>query len=116
MTELQFLIHLLLDHNLPKSTKKIVADRIGFVESMYGTNPPAQIIQSNRAMVSAQAASTQAILDKMALEVNPPENVTATTPAAAAALQARADAIRAATQSVPLRGKPEPGRTSPRKF
>lgn len=116
MTELQFLIDLLLNHKLPPATKKLLAARIGEVEGRYQPQAPQPWVGNARANPSAQAPSTQKILDQMAMEVNPPENAVATTPAAAAALQARADAIRLATQSQPLRGKPEPGRTSPRKF
>ena len=107
MTELQFLIDLLLNHKLPAQTKKAVAARIGQVEASYGTVPPSGIVHTPK-----QAPSTQRILDQMeAPELPPP-----TTAAAAQALQARADAIKKAVNSGPFQAKPEPGRTSPRKF
>lgn len=69
MTELQFLIDLLLNHKLNVSTKKLVADRIGQVESQYSksTQPTVQtIINPTPKLIhgAIQAASTQAILDR----------------------------------------------------
>ena len=63
MTELQFLIDLLLNHKLSKETKALIKERIGQVEAQYAR--PQQVIQ--RPIVrspTAQAASTQAILEK----------------------------------------------------
>ena len=105
MTELQFLIDLLLNHKLTASTKKLISERIKVVESELTTK------SQHRPMApsSAQAPSTQRILDEM----TQPEPVTQ---AAAQALQSRSAAIKKAIDSGPFGGKPEPGRTSPRKF
>lgn len=112
MTELQFLIDLLLNHKLSAATKKIVADRIGDVELSY---QPQQTLRKCSdypvRTVNQQAPSTQRILDEMA-----PTPPVATTVEAAQALQSRNDAIRKAVNSGPFGGKPDPGRTSPRKF
>lgn len=45
MTELQFLIDLLLNHKLPRGTKKLVADRISVVEN--GLIPPPRILTNH---------------------------------------------------------------------
>jgi hypothetical protein len=115
VTELQFLIDLLLNHKVPSATKKLIADRIGEVEtklmqpSVY--IPPGRPI-NNFHPPTAQSPSTQRILDEMALEMPPVQPATvAQTPAAAQALAQRAETIRIATS-----GKEERGRTSPRKF
>ena len=106
MTELQFLIDLLLNHKLSAKTKQAVADRIGEVESKYAFQTPRSL------QPAVQAPSMQKVLDEMEA-LNPPQP---TTQAAAQALQARADVIRKAASADPFRSKPEPGRTSPRKF
>lgn len=65
MTELQFLIDLLLNHKLNPTTKKLVADRIGQVESTYRAPLPAAIHSpSVFRPTTVQAPSTQAILDR----------------------------------------------------
>lgn len=69
-TELQFLIDLLLNHKLNPTTKKLVADRIGFVEVSLrstqqnvprGTQAPYTV---NPDLKMLQAPSTQKILDR----------------------------------------------------
>lgn len=112
MTELQFLLDLLLNHKLTASTKKIVAQRIGDVEATFTFAPRPIYLPPP----SAQAPSTQKLLDQIAADAAPIEIPPPTTPAAAQALQARSAAINRAANSDPFRGKPEPGRTSPRKF
>ena len=52
MTELQFLLELLLKHKLPKGTKQLVADRIGEVEA---TMLKPTITQAYQAPVSVRA-------------------------------------------------------------
>lgn len=101
MTEIQFLVDIILNHKLqPEVRDKFVA-RIGEVEATL-TKP--QRITSG-AVLSMQAPSTQKILEEMSQE--PIIN----SPVAAQALQARQQAIAQATS-----GTPEKGRTSPRKF
>ena len=70
MTELQFLIDLLLNHGLKASTKKHIADRIAQVESnMYKPSVVIpQAIPINRSTL--QAPSTQAILDREGIVPN----------------------------------------------
>jgi hypothetical protein len=114
MTELSFLLDLLLNHKLPKGTKEAITARIKEIEDRQA-QPLAYVQRPPR---TAQSPSTQRILDEMAQEqgvshtviaTNPP--MIAQTPAAAAALAARQEAI-----SIALSGKEEKGRTRPRKF
>lgn len=64
MTELQFLIDLFLNHKLSPTTKKLVAERIGIVEEQLRTTTPKPITPVLQRSPTAQAASTQAILDR----------------------------------------------------
>lgn len=73
MTELSFLLELLLNHRLTKPTKDLLQARIKEVESNLNSNPiPLQVnkipttIQPIKPNPNAQAPSTQAILDKEA--------------------------------------------------
>lgn len=130
MTELSFLLELLLNHKLPKPTKEAITHRIKEVEARFVQTPQQSLLpvpgpQAIRPPRGAQSASTQRILDEMAAEGSNPIQgdglggyvdisqpaVIAQTPAALAALNARNEAIRIATS-----GKEEKGRTSPRKF
>ncbi len=123
MTELSFLLELLLEHKLGKPTKDAIKERIKKIEAFPSWTPPINQT-SMRPTKTAQSPSTQRILDEMANEghVLSPEPqaiheapgmpvVIAQTPAAAAALAQRNEAIRIATS-----GKEEKGRSSPRKF
>jgi hypothetical protein len=119
MTELRFLITLLLEHKLQPTTKKLIAERIEEVEKNLGPQSVAQIPQL-RPAATAQSPSTQAILDRSPLEpftgildqlAPSTPLVVAQTPATAMALAARQESIRIATS-----GKEEKGRSSPRKF
>ena len=130
MTELSFLLELLLNHKLAKTTKEAVIERIKAIEAQSFSRPAVvtsgYAVQSSvRPPKTAQSPSTQRILDQMAAEgsvvpeavpahqvdpVSIPSQI-AQTPAAAAALAARNEAIRIAVS-----GKEEKGRTSPRKF
>ena len=56
-TELQFLLDLLLNHKLPKGTKKLITDRIGEVEN--------QIIPQPRNMLGHQPVSPQIVSSRM---------------------------------------------------
>lgn len=123
MSELSFLLELLLNHKLPKPTKEAITTRIKEVEGRIS-----QPVQTSGFMTTSQARppktaqspSTQRILDEMAAEgvligaVTQQQDIPAQiaqTPAAAMALASRAEAIRIAVS-----GKEEKGRTSPRKF
>lgn len=97
---------MLTKHKLSSALKDLFIERIGEVEA--NLVPKAH---GSRPVVNAgpvQAASTQKLLDEMAAQTGVP---IAQTPQAAAALESRQLAIKVATS-----GKPEPGRTSPRKF
>ncbi len=106
MTELSFLIDLLLNHKLSKEVKKLIADRVREIESAPRT--AAHIPAGVPPHLVGQSPSTIANLMK-----DPPAApaVVATTPIAASAIASRQAAIAAQ-----LSGKPEPGRTSPRKY
>lgn len=131
VTELSFLLDLILNHKLPKATKDAVAARIKDVEAGYSVRAP--IPQMARPMavppgMEGQAPSTIAAMMRHGTGAPNPIDVHAAsvaeqtvaiiaqTPAAAAAMNARAQAIQAATGGGPFTGKPEKGRTSPRKF
>lgn len=131
MSELSFLIELLLNHDLPKASKDLIASRIKEVEINLTANtslkypPPINVTYVTPDKKTAQAPSTLAIMAKhgdlpeMAPAFIPPvEQVAqiAQTPAAAVALNARNEAISKAAASKPLAGKPDSGRTSPRKW
>lgn len=118
ISELSFLIELLLNHKLPKGTKDAIAARIKSVEefsNVRGTGN-STVPRHLPPTLGAQAPSTQAILDRnpdLALAAMPPVPVehVAQTPSAQAAMNARAQTIAQAGL-----GKPMPGETSPRKF
>lgn len=127
MTELSFLIELLLNHELPKPTKDLIASRIKEVEGRLTQYPQSipymQAAQPVKTTLS-QAPSTLALMAKYGDIVHstipipvpqmppviPVEQV-AQTPATAAAMNSRNEAIAQA-----LSGKPEKGATRPRKF
>jgi hypothetical protein len=109
MTELSFLLDLLLNHKLPKATKEAITGRIKEIETLAHQPTITQPQWQPRPPRNAQSPSTQRILDEMAQE--PSVSQIAQTPAVAAALAARQEAI-----SIALSGKEEKGRSSPRKF
>lgn len=130
MTELSFLVELLLNHKLTKPTKDAIALRIKEVESNLPQSTQLPITASSGYITpvrpikdpTAQAPSTQAILNAdptVTGHVIPPLPAEgpvqpaqiAKTQAAVQALNARQEAIRIA-----ISGKEEKGRTSPRKF
>ncbi len=135
MTELSFLLDLLLNHKLPKPTKEAVSQRIKHVEMMLTQTsvqlqmrpPPGAItgigpVQVVPPHLIGQAPSTIAAMMRHgdAPPVPPPPSqdnppaapvMIAQTPAAQQALAERQAAIAGA-----ISGKPEKGRTSPRKF
>ncbi len=139
MTELTFLVDLLLNHKLPKPTRDAVAARIKEVEAGIGFAPPQRMApqpamarpQNLPPHIASQSPSMQAIMlrnpdlapvgvpsgaaiEALAL-ASPPEPqpvaIIAQTPAAVNAMNERAATIRQG-----MSGKPEKGRTSPRKF
>ncbi len=137
MSELSFLLELLLEHELAKPTQTLIRERIKEIEAKTAepiqTRPNYMGMPRSSSTKSAQSPSTQRILDEMASEGStiqsgvaialkdgypleqafPHETPTviAQTPAAVAALQARQQAI-----AIAVSGKEEKGRTSPRKF
>lgn len=115
MTELSFLLELLMNHKLPKATKDLILKRVKEVEeSLYAKPIPMQ-----RYTGPAQAASTLASFEKhgplpsieMPLMPAGPVEQIAQTPATAAALLHRQETISNA-----LSGKVGKGETSPRKW
>lgn len=102
MTELGFLLDLLLNEELPLNLKKTVAERIKEVEQGLTRAPAPRVI----AQVQTQAPSTQRILDEMEQQA---PGILVASQAASQAMASRQDAINKATQI-------EPGRKSPRKF
>lgn len=115
-TELTFLISLLLNHKLPKITKDAIANRLKEVEANLISVPSRPIHPFPAQPFSGvpQAASTMAILARnpdLMVPTQAPVAIVAQTPAAQAALNARQESINLAVS-----GKPEKGRTSPRKF
>jgi hypothetical protein len=115
-SELSFLMDLFLNDEVPQPIKKMVADRIREVETMLTVQPV--VSRSIRMIeplppspiVAAQSPSMQRIM-----EANPDVPVTTVAPAVSPAAQA-ALAQRAAIINSGMKEKPEPGRTSPRKF
>lgn len=85
MTELTFLIELLLNHDLPKDTKALIASRIKEVEEGLVSRPIAQPLPPVRSPIIPQP-------------VVEPQPVIPQTEAAANALNARAQAIENALQ------------------
>lgn len=115
MTELSFLIELLLNHKLPKKTKDIIAERVKTIQAQ-------PITVNSRPMplpiVSGQAPSMQAKIEAMEAE-RAGQAPIAAQPVTVAAQMALMDRQKIISQSVnanPFSAKPEPGRTSPRKF
>lgn len=142
MTELTFLVDLLLNHKLPKPTQQAVANRIKEVEEGFARVPsnsprfavtpmaapaaiPSHLVGQSPSTIAAMmrqeagGAGTQPIPSNPVTEQsNPPPlqnpvpvTIIAQTPMAAAAMADRQAAIIQAVS-----GKPERGRTSPRKF
>lgn len=113
MTELAFLLDLLLNHRLPAATKAAISERLKEVEKTLAPNPRVAAVQAVMPQLANQAPSTIAALMKHPdlMEKAVPVEAIAQTPATAAALASREQAIQQA-----MSGKVEKGRTSPRKF
>ena len=112
MTELSFLLDLLLNHKLTKPTQTAIKERIKEVEAQFASQPVRPQVQR---VPNGQAPSMQAAIEAMEAEKGnvppPPNQIPAQTAAAAGALRRRQEAI-----NIAISGKEEPGRTSPRKF
>lgn len=106
MTEIQFLVDILMNFKLPEPVKQKFIARIGEVEALLykGTKTYLPIASQNPSLV--QAPSTQKLLDEI---LQDGRATVIQSPVAAEALAHRQQVIAQA-------GKPEPGRTSPRKF
>lgn len=121
MSELSWLIDLLLNHKLSLETKRHVKERITLVEEKLSHTPMGQpFVPFNYPTTTGmatvqmqQAPSTIALMQKY-------ENFGAAPviPGVAAATQATAMAMESRNRAIIQgeTGKPEPGRTSPRKF
>lgn len=76
-SELQFLIDLLLNHKLPKDTKKLIADRVGEVEEGLRAKPVRMddprhpLGPAILAAQITQAPSTQRLLDAQVMVAAP---------------------------------------------
>ena len=116
MSELSFLLELLLEHELQKDTQKLIRERIKEIEAKPQSPAP---MGYNRPMIAGQAPSMQravadleedkAIQANFAQAQNPAQ--IAQSPAVAQAMAHRAALIAQATSGVE-----EKGRRSPRKF
>lgn len=105
MTELSYLIDLLLNHKLSKATKDSVANRIKEIQEIYKPHPVAKPLAPGGVQ---QAPSTQAFLDRNPDLIQPsqPVEVIAQTPATAAALEHRAKSIANAGVADKATGRP----------
>lgn len=115
MTELDFLLELILEHELNDKTQKSVRNRIKYVQKVVSPVYPHQIrqasAQQSRVLHGAvQSPSMIAKIENLAHEMPIPTPVVIS-PVAAQALAARNEAMKIAVS-----GKEEKGRTSPRKF
>ena len=113
MSELSFLLDLLINHKIGKGTKDVLLARIKEIEARAPIVPTyAPVAQLNPSIAAApQAPSTLAAMARNGFVEEKAPAVIAHTPAAQAAMASRQAAINSA-----LLGKPEPGATSPRKF
>lgn len=114
MSELSFLIDLLLNQKLSKPVKELIAARIREIEARpqptvkhpgLGVPIPAHLSQQSPSTIANLLKEDSGTL---------PQPI-AVTAQASQALEQRNAAIRAA-RAGPFDAKPDPGRTSPRKF
>lgn len=114
MSELSFLIDLLLNHKLPKKTKDLIKDRITLIEERRSHQPAVSTVNFSGIQ---QAPSMQAKIEAMESEQPAAvQHVNAHSPVAAQALMDRQRAINRAVNSGPFGAQPEPGLISPKKF
>jgi hypothetical protein len=105
LSELVWLIDLLLNHKISRTVRAHVANRIGEIQTGPSmTLPKPQVVNG-----SLQAPSTIALMEKHEPVIN-------ATPQTAKAMLDRQEAINKSINSNAFTLKPEPGRTSPRKF
>jgi hypothetical protein len=126
MTELSWLLDLLINHKLTKETKQHVLDRIHTIEQKAVFNPYVTANSSSSGLTqivngAPQAASTVALMQKHGLGAPTTVSITPDQPTepgvvAATAQTQAAVASRQAAIDQALSGKLEKGRTSPRKF
>lgn len=114
MSELDFLLHLLLDHQLEPSLTKVIRSRIKLVQKSHAIPPPLAFStpsQPSARMIhgALQAPSMAGKIDQIPQASNLTQ--VAVTPAAQAAMMSRQKAITEA-----LSGKSDEKRTSPKKF
>jgi hypothetical protein len=125
MTELDFLLELILDDDMPKTLKPKIKDRIAVIQTPMSSavvRQPQPVIRSVQSMQTieptntaqvGQSPSTMARLQELELPFPEPvtPKVVAQSPQAVAAIQARQQAIAQQTSGIH-----EKGRTSPRKW
>lgn len=110
MSELSFLIDLLLNHKLPKITKDLIAARIIQIEEEIHDYPPSNQLLPINLQTNLQSASTLAAMARNGFQEVTPIEV-AQTPATAAAMESRNQAIKES-----LAGKVDKITGRPRKF
>jgi hypothetical protein len=110
-SELSFLMDLFLSDEVPTPIKKQVADRIRDVEGTLTPQPMTGIVRPGPAGIPSQQSPSMQRIMAAHPDVQIVTAVEPQTPAAAEALAKRANIINARANE-----KPEPGRTSPRKF
>jgi hypothetical protein len=116
-TEIAWLLDLVLNHKLSPDAKKLCLERIGEVESSLVAKPSYQTTGYMAPVRgTAQAPSTQALLDAQAAIIGAPIPTTPAEPIIASPQAAQAVAERQAAIKQALSGNVEKGRTSPRKF
>lgn len=131
MTELSFLLDLLLNEKLSKQVKTKLTERIKLIECTQVVVPRGAQIQSGAAMqmlaapsmvpgvpthLAPQSASTLANLSKVDGGAVPTQTPIVASVAAANAMLDRQAAINASVNGDFKSSKPAGGRTSPRKF
>lgn len=119
ISELSFLIELLLKHKLPPATKDLIAKRIADVEESYISSPRINPVVPSRVVIAGptQSPSTLAAMARHAETPVPPVAtgepvvpvaVIAQTPATAEAMAARA--------AMMMGGRTDPNTGRPKKF
>lgn len=116
MSELSFLLDLLLNHKLPKATRELITARVSDVEkTLTHMVPTAPRPMHPFPTMPNVPASAMAILERnpdlIPVSAAPQPVVVAQTPAAVAAMNSRQESINLA-----MSGKPAKGETRPRKF